>query len=151
MRKSVIILLLSIFVLSCNSNYNNSEMTNVEFSLIAKDNLYGNGAEGILKQNLIITNQTDWNNLIAQMNSVNNVSDNFTETTIDFSTFTIIAVFNEIKGNGGHGFKLNIKSNTENVIVHVVELPLEENATMVMTQPYYIVKILNSDLPIIFQ
>ncbi len=57
----------------------------METTLIAKENLHGNGAEGISEQNLIISDQTTWNDLITQMNSVNNVSDNFTETDIDFS------------------------------------------------------------------
>ncbi|MBJ7882650.1 protease complex subunit PrcB family protein [Gelidibacter salicanalis] len=149
--KNVLIILLSILVLSCSSDDSNSEMTNVVSTLIAKDNLYGNGVEGITEQNLIISNQTTWNDLITQMNSVNNVSDNFTETDIDFSEHTIIAVFDEIKGNGGHNLELNIMSNSENIIVNVTDLAPEGNATTVITQPFHIVKIQNSDLPIIFE
>jgi hypothetical protein len=144
------ILLLTLFV-SCTSENDNPEMTDLETTLIAKENLHGNGAEGISEQNLIISDQTTWNDLITQMNSVNNVSDNFTETDIDFSDYKIIAVFDEIKGNGGHILELNIMSNSENIIVNITDLVPEGNGTAVITQPFYIVKIQNSDLPIIFE
>lgn len=149
--KNVLIILLSILVLSCSSDNDNLEITNVESTLIAKDNLYGNGAEGIAEQNLIISSQTIWNDLITQMNSINNVSDNFTETDIDFSEYIIIAVFDGIKGNGGHSLELNIMVNSENIMVNVIDLIPEGNATTVITQPFHIVKIRNSDLPIIFE
>ena len=151
MKKNILIILLSIFVLSCSSDDDNSEMTNIESTLIAKDNLYGNGAEGITQRNLIISDQTAWNDLIAQMNSVNIVSDNFTETDINFSEYKIIAVFDEIKRNGGHSLELDIISNSENIIVNITDLAPEGDATTVITQPFHIVKILNSDLPIIFE
>jgi len=151
MKKKILIILLSVFVLSCSSDDDNSEMANVESTLIAKNNLFGNGAEGITKQNLIISNQTAWNDLISKMNSVNNASDNFTETDINFSEYTIIAVFEEIKGNGGHNLELNIMSNSENIIVNVTDLIPEGDATTVITQPFNITKIHNSDLPIIFE
>ena len=143
--------MLSIFVLSCNSDDDNSEMVNVESTLIAKDNLFGNGDEGIIEQNLEITNQNTFDNLISQMNSVNNVSDNFSEIDIDFSQYKVIAIFDEIRGNGGHSLELNIMSNSENIIVNITDVVPGGNATTVITQPFHIVKISNSDLPIIFE
>ncbi len=151
MKKNVLIILLSFFVFSCNSDDDNSKMLNIESTLISKGNLYGGGDEGIVEQNLIITDQNTWNSLITQMNSINNVSDNFSETDIDFSEYKIIAVFDGIKGNGGHNLDLNIMSNSENIIVSVTDLVPEGNANTVITQPYYIVKISSSDLPIIFE
>jgi hypothetical protein len=151
MKKNVLTILLSIFVLSCNSNDNNSGMVNIESTLISKGNLFGNGAEGIIEQNLIIADQISWNNLITQMNSANNVSNSFTETNIDFSEYIVIAVFEQIKVNGGHSLELNIISNSENIIVSVTNLGANGNATALITQPYHIVKIKNSDLPILFE
>ena len=151
MKKNILIILILIFVLSCNTDDDYSNSTHIESTLIAKDNLYGNGAEGITEQNLIISNETAWNNLITQMNSVNNVSDNFAETNINFSEYTILAVFDEIKGNGGHSLELSITSDSENIIVKVADLVPEGNATTVITQPFIIKKIQNSDLPIIFE
>ena len=139
------------FILNCNSDDSQSEMTQVQSTLIAKDNLYGNGAEGIVENNMVISDQGTWDNLIAQMDSVNNVSDGFSETNIDFSEYIVIAVFDEIKGSGGHSLELNIASNSENVVVTVINVVPEGNATTVITQPFHLVKISNTDLPIIFE
>ena len=151
MKKNVLIILLSIFVFSCNSDDDNSEMVNIESTLIAKDNLFGNGDEGIIEQNLEITDQKTFDNLISQMNTVNNVSDSFSEIDIDFSQYKVIAIFDEIRENGGHSLELNIMSNSENIIVNITDVVPEGNATTVITQPFHIVKISNSDLPIIFE
>ncbi len=151
MKKNVLIILLSILTLSCNSDNKDPIILPIESTLIAKDNLYGNGAEGIAEQNLVITNQSTWNDLITQMNTVNNVSDNFSETDIDFSEYIVIAVFDEIKKSGGYSLELNITSNSESIIVIVTDLVPEGNATTVITQPFHIVKIPTFDLPIIFE
>ena len=151
MKKNVCIILLSILILSCTSEDYNIEMVDIESTLIAKDNLFGNGGEGIIEQNLEITNQSMWNNLISQMNSVNNVSDNFSEIDIDFSQYKIIAIFDKIKSKVGHSLELNIMSNSENIIVNINDISPKGNAAAVITQPYHIVKISNSNLPIIFE
>ena len=151
MKKHVLIILFSILNLSCNSDDKDVVIITIESTLIASDNLYGNGAEGIAEQNLVISNQATWDDLITQMNTVNNVSDNFSETDIDFSEYKVIAVFDEIKGNGGHSLDLTITSNSENIKVMVTDLVPEGNATTVITQPFHIVKIPTSDLPIIFE
>ena len=151
MKKTIFIILFSILISGCRSYNNNSEIIKIEATLIAKDNLYGNGAEGINKQNLVITNKSVWNNLIAQMNAVNNVSNSFSETEIDFSKYVVIAVFDEIKANGGYSLALTITDNSENIMVNVTTIAPQGFATTVITQPFHIVKILKSDLPIIFE
>lgn len=149
--KNIFIILLSILIYSCHSDNYNPKITTVESTLIAKGNLFGNGTEGITKQNLIISDQTAWNHLVTQMDSVNNVSEDFAETDIDFNKYKIIAVFDDIKGNGGHSLELNILENSENIIVNITHLVPEGNPLTVITQPFYIVKIRNSNSPIIFE
>jgi hypothetical protein len=151
MRKNVLIILLSIFTLSGNIDDDDSEIVSIEFTLIAKGDLFGNSAEGIAEQNLIISDEATWNSLITQMNLGNNVSDSFSETDIDFSEYKIIAVFDGIKGNGGHSLELDIINNSENIIVKITDIAPQGNATTVITQPFHIVKITNSDLPILFE
>lgn len=154
MKIKTLIILSLVFVMSCKCNkidQNNSKMAITESSIIAKGNLYGSGSEGITKQNLVIDNQADWEALMTQMNSVNNVSDSFLETKIDFSKSTIIAVIGDVKGSGGHKIELDISTTLENKIVKVNYISPQGNATSVMTQPYYIAKIEKTDLPIVFQ
>lgn len=137
-------------LMGCN-NDDNSNTIKVESTLIAKDNLFGNGNEGISKENMVITNTGTWNELITKMNTTNNVSNSFSEIDIDFSKYVVIAVFDEIKANGGHSLELNIFSNTENIIVKITDLAPQGNATTVITQPYHIVKILKTNSPIVFE
>lgn len=151
MKKYILILLVSIFAMSCSSKDDNSENLKVHSTLIAKDNLYGNGEEGILKQKLEITDQNTWEALITQMNSVNNVSDSFLETDIDFSEYRIIAIFDEVRPSDGYSLDINIISTSETIMVQVTDVVPQGNTPSVMTQPFHIVKILNSNLPIIFE
>lgn len=151
MKNKALIILLSILILSCSSNNENSRVANIEPTLIGKGNLLGNGDEGIIEQNIVITDQDSWNSLIAQMNLINNVSDSFSETNIDFSEYKVIAVFDELKGSGGHSLELNIIFNSENIIVNIIKLFPEGNVTTIITQPYYILKIPTSELQIIFE
>ena len=158
--KNILLFAVLICVFSCkckiqNANAENPKMENtdiktVENYLIAKGNLYGSGSEGIVAQNLVITNQSDWDKIINQMNSVNNVTNGFTETIIDFSKYTIIAVFDKVRGSGGHRLELNITSDPKNTLVNITHIAPKGNATSVMTQPYYIVKVSKPNLPIKF-
>mgnify|MGYP003630599265 FL=1 len=154
MKIQTLIILSLLFVVSCKCNkinQNNAKMGIVETVLISKGNLYGSGSEGIAKQNTVIENLSDWERLINQMNSVNNVSEGFTETKIDFSKYAVIAVFNDVKGSGGHTIELDISKTSEKTLVTVKYTSPKGNATTVMTQPYYIAKISKQDLPIFFQ
>ena len=132
-----LILIITLILFSCNSN-DNETVRNVNFSLIEQGQLYGNGAENIEKSNLIIQDISSWNDLIDKMNTVNNVSDNFTETDIDFSQYLIIAVFDEIYNNGGHSIDIvSILENENNISVKIDNL-MTGDASSVITQPFHI-------------
>jgi len=66
------------------------------------------------------------------------------------SEYKIIAVFDGIKGNDSHSLGLDVMANSDNIIVDVSYLIREGEASEEITQPFHIVKIANSDLPIIF-
>jgi hypothetical protein len=142
---------LLLFALNCKSTKNQANMNNEDVVLIGEGKLYGSGSESIEKQNLVITNSKDWNALVAKMNAVNNVSDSFTEIDIDFSEYTVIAVFDEVKNSGGHSLNLIFQKINDKVLVEVLCKSPEGIATSVMTQPYYIVKIPKTEVPIEFK
>jgi hypothetical protein len=119
--------------------------------LIAQGELYGNGDEGIPQQNIIITTSTEWHDLISKIKSRNdNITDSFTEIDIDFTQYQIIAVFDDIKGNGG--WSIDIIDITEYADSIVVTCKNKEtgNETRIITQPFQIVKIPTSSKNIIF-
>jgi hypothetical protein len=151
MINKIFVSLILLFVLNCKSTQNQEKIVEQDSVLIGKGNLYGSGDEGIEKQNSIITDENDWQDLLAKMNSVNNVSDGFSETKIDFSKYTIIAIFDTVKTSGGHSLELDVKPNSETIEIHINGKSPEGMASMAMTQPYYIVKIPKNDLPIVFK
>ncbi|PPK96639.1 MULTISPECIES: hypothetical protein [Nonlabens] len=148
MKKIILFLFVSIVFVSCNSD---DDSTSVPITLISENSLHGNGQEGIIEQNRVITDSVTWNNLIASMDSVNMVSDQFTETIIDFNTYTVIAVFDEVRPSSAYDLEVHIFQNTSNIIVDVNNINFGENEFNIVQQPFYIVKIENSNLPIVFQ
>ncbi len=151
MKKSLFIFLSILLFVSCDNDENdNNEFDPIEinFTEIGKGTLSGSGQENIPQSNLIIQNQAEWQSLIDNMNSINNVTSVFLETEIDFDSYTIIAVILEVKGSGWEIEINNIIENDNSINVSTQET---EYFTLVMTQPFYIAKIPNSEKTIIFE
>ncbi len=150
MKKNLFILLIILLFISCVNNENSDEFDPIEinFTEIGKGTLSGSGLENIPQSNLIIQNQVEWQNLIDTMNSINNVSSNFSETEIDFDNYMVIAIFLEVKGSGWEVEIDTIIENENSINISTQEM---EYATLEMTQAFYIAKIQNSDKTIIFE
>lgn len=144
-------MILAVVLQSCASGDNDASRADNRSVLIGKGELYGNGAENIPRQNIVLYNQSDWNNLIQKMNTVNPVSREFSETNIDFNNFQVIAVFDEIKRSGGHSIDITeITENEDTIVVRVQNLNTGGGIS-VMTQPYHIVKIPKSKKAVVFR
>lgn len=152
MNRYVLLVLVAIITLSCNTNDDGLEGVEVRSTLIADDVLYGAGREGINKENFVITNTNEWDSLVAKMNAVNNATQNFTETDIDFSKYTVIAVFDEVRPTGGYDISLEIKETSNSTLVEISYTgpPAGHGVLTVITQPYMIRKIQKTDLPVVF-
>ncbi|MBI9067548.1 MAG: protease complex subunit PrcB family protein [Salinivirgaceae bacterium] len=150
--RAILISILSIllFVCSCDKEEDEptAQPTIICFTDIGKGSLYGGGEEGIAQSNIVITNTTDWQNLMNQMDSVNSVTDQFTETNIDFGNEMIIAVFLDVKENGWEVQLTDILENANNIVVSKSET---EFVNSVINQPFHIVKIPKTSKPIIFE
>lgn len=85
------------------------------------------------------------------MNTRGNVSASFTEINIDFTNFQIIAVFDNIKLQGGHSIDITKISENENNIVVTIQNLLPGGINSVITQPFHIVKIPKSTKPVVFE
>ncbi|HET56074.1 MAG TPA: protease complex subunit PrcB family protein [Ignavibacteria bacterium] len=117
--------------------------------LIGKGELQGR--EGISKQNMVITENKDWEELKATMNLVNNVTEKFTENTIDFSKYQLIAVFEEVKNNGGWSIDITKITEYKDKIVILITNLKKGNLTSVIDQPFHIVKIPASKKEMVFE
>jgi PrcB C-terminal len=150
MNKFLLFLFVTLFI-SCSNSDDNSETPAVIATEIAQGDLMGNGEEGIEESRLLITNIGDWNALKNNMDSVNNVSEGFTETTIDFENYDVIAIFDGIKGYGGYAIAIDeITENEDNYIVSIVKTSPTGFVPAVMTQPFHIYKIPKTNKPVIF-
>lgn len=151
LKKWVLIILPALLMFNCSPEDITIDNIDTTTTLIAKSNLYGGGAEDISQQNIVITDNETWESLKHQMNTVNNVSNTFSESDIDFSVYQLIAVFDSVQNSGGHSIDLDMIWNSDSVIVNVINSHPVGNAASVMTQPFHIVKIKNTDLPILFE
>lgn len=140
--KGLYLLTFILLLLSCEKEGERGQtpQKNMDFTLIGKGNLTSGGVEEITKSNIVIKSMDRWNELITRMDTGNDVSGGFTETNVDFNSFTIIAVFDEVKSNGGHSIDIIEIAEQENTIQVKIDNLLKGNLTTVMTQPFHIVK-----------
>ena len=146
--KTTLILLMTLLLTAggCTKEDHKDPQT-IRFTEIGKGYLSGNGDEGIEKSNLVIKTKTEWETLMQKMNTSGNVTDNFTETDIDFNTYMVIAVFLEVKSSGWQVEITKITENRTNLVIDTNEI---ESINTVITQPFDIVKIVKTEKQIIF-
>ena len=150
--KDLIFLLALTFIVGCNKNDDEFIPLTISPTLIGHGNLYGNGQEKITKQNLIITSNKAWTELMTKINSANSETDSFIETEIDFSNFILLAVFDEIKMNGGYTIDITgVVENKNDLTVTIRNLSPNGAVYTVITQPYDIVKIPKTEKRIVFR
>jgi hypothetical protein len=140
--------LMAVGMSSCGKEKNTNH--NIVQTVIGQSALLGGGEERFSKQFSVIKTEQEWKNLKTQLNSVNNVTDNFTETDIDFLSFMIIFVIDEVKGNGGWTIDITDITKKSNEIVVTVSNLNTGNASTVITQPFQCTKISASTKRIIF-
>ncbi|MFP9100133.1 protease complex subunit PrcB family protein [Flavobacterium sp. RHBU_24] len=155
MKKIVLFAALAFAATGCQDDGANTLTTDpvaIEFSQVGKSDLYGNGAENIEGGNLVINADADWQALLTQMAAVNPLPEGF-NADVDFSQFTVIAAFDPIRPNGGHFIDVVSVATTGAAVTVDVNSsgPEGGNATTVMTQPYHIIKIPKTTLPVAFE
>ncbi|MBX2921065.1 MAG: protease complex subunit PrcB family protein [Chitinophagaceae bacterium] len=126
----------------------------IKIITIGKGDLSGNGDEGILKSNIVISNEDDWLKLLKKIDVSSDVSSTFSESKIDFRAYTIIAAFDNIKISGGYSIEISDLSVFDAKKL-IVKLKRADNGpgriSSVITQPFHIVKIPHWEKPIVFE
>lgn len=155
MLKTTTLILSFFLIVSCNKDINKDnefQSSPITFTEIGKGHL--GGAEEIIPQsNLVITNQTDWQNLMTKMDMINKETSRFSETNIDFENYLVIAVFLRIQSScGTKSFEIvNIIENENSINVSTKDVSYGENVVNAFCQPFHIVKIPKSDKTIVFE
>ncbi|MBU3012692.1 hypothetical protein KO506_14860 [Polaribacter vadi] len=144
------ILFLLIILISCTNSETETEIfpISIEFTEIGKGTLTGSGFENIIETKTIIKNNEDWNNLVAKMNTIENVSNEFNTDEINFDTHYIVAIILELKGTGWTVEINEMIENSENIIVNTEEVDF---STLAYSQPFHIVLIPKTEKEIIFE
>ena len=150
MTKFTLIILTSLFAFGCSSPNDYSNMADVDSELISKGDLSGIGTEVISNQYFSFTNQTEWDNFISQIDVTNEVSSGFSEQNIDFSEYVVIAVIDKVRNTSGYSIDLEISTNYEKIFIGSnLSSPSPDGVVAtVISQPYHIVKIAKTNLPI---
>lgn len=156
MRKIIFSALLLASLTGCQSDdpaTTNNNPVAVDFALVGRENLYGNGSEQISESNLVINDTPAWQALLDQMTTANTLPLDFGNTDIDFSQWTVVAVFDQVQMSGGYAIDVvSIESDNTSVIVDVEKSNGGEGAeATVITQPYHIVKMPKTNLPVTFE
>ena len=137
-------------MLGCTTN--NISGTPIDTVLIGQGELYGNGQEDIPEQKAVIRDSETWNELLQKMNSVNGVSDSFTETDIDFTKYMVVAVFDKVENTGGYSIQIEkVLDVGKEIKVIIYKTSPGGFTTQVITQPFHIVKIPASSKRVIFE
>jgi hypothetical protein len=132
-----------------NSVTPEQEPSNIEPVLIGKGVIYY--FDGFTIPNRVIASVEEWNTLKTAMRDRVHGLNTFDETDVDFSACQVIAIFDEIHGNGGWSIDITgIVEYSDKIIVSVTNLKTG-NASRIITQPYHIVKIPVSSKEIAFQ
>lgn len=123
--KTLILSLVLILTISCTKSDNNLESQTITPVLIGKGHLNYNTIYS--KQNVVITNNSDWQTLKTNFNSIsNNITTSFTETNIDFNNFEIIVAI-DAKNSSTSVDVTNIIENADNITVTIQNLQYRIN------------------------
>lgn len=153
MKTIILFFSLIICLFSCNNDDDDVDDSlmfqpmEISFVEIIKGDLNGNGDENISESNIIINDDTDWQNLIAQIDTVNQESNSFSETSIDFTNFTVIAIFLDVKPTS---WEVEITNIIEDETTMTVKSQDMASDISTITQPYYIAKIPKTNKEFIF-
>lgn len=147
--KTLILSLIVLLTLSCNNNEDENvfEPKTITPSILGKGYLNYNTIYN--KQNIVITNDNDWQTLLTNFNSIdNNITATFTETNVDFNDYQIIIAI-DVKNRTSSIDVTKIVENTNEIVVTIQNLQL--GVSQDVANPFHIVKIKKSTKPIVFQ
>lgn len=139
--------MLLFLTLSCNKNDDENNFTTQTITpvLIGKGIHSGNAVQS----NLVITNQTDWLQLMNSLTTEN--TNNFTETNIDFNNFMLLVSIDGIRPDTGYSIDIsNVIENPTNLTA-TVSIVNSGSGFTVLSQPFHIIKIPKSTKPVVFQ
>lgn len=145
--KGFLIVLVLIIFSSCSED-KIPDRNEIHFERIAQHFL--STGEELSEQQLVIRDRESWEELLAQLNSVNDQTQYFSRTEFNFSEETLLVVIDKFRPNGGHSIAVSTLLEKDDEIIALITKPQQGNATTMVMQPYHIISIEKNDTPIQF-
>jgi len=129
-----------------NNDSNDNKPINIQFETVMKSSFsgafYGNGGG-----NDVIDSEADWADFYKVYTDGKN-----TKSPLDYTQSTAIAVVDKLYPDLGHTITINavVKRNDSMFVTFEKLNNVESNALTMMEQPYHIIKIPKTTLPITF-
>jgi hypothetical protein len=146
--KSLLLTFVLLLTFACSDDDGNSttEPQSITPQLVGKG--YLGSSTNFTVENRVITTNAQWQDLLVQMEEAREgITQNFVETTINFSEYQIVAAY--ITGSSGTTIDITAVVENENNITITLE-NLRKGATQDVTHPFHIIKIPRSSKPIVF-
>ena len=123
----------------------------VSFETVGKGALFGGGQEGLLEISDVIRTEKEWLELKAKMNSINIITHDFQDRSLDFENEILLICFDKVRGSGSYEIEfVDVQESKNEIIAFVHKTGPSEMASSVMTQPFHIVKIPMSKKKVLF-
>lgn len=135
--KTFITIIFSLLLVGCPKNEEGG------FTSLSKGSLFGDGAEGFKKENIVISSKEEWVSFLSKMDTTNKVSKTFKDA-IDFSKEMILVSMDKVRNSGGFSVEIMEVVYEDDAIFVKVKTKGPTPKDMVVTaimQPYHIVKI----------
>lgn len=142
------LIVLSLLIFSSCSEDDIADGEEIYFETIAQH--YLSTSEELSEQQLVIRDRESWEELLAQLNSVNDQTKYFSRTEINFSEEILVVVIDKFRPNGGHSIAVSTLLEKDGEIIALITKPQQGNATTMVMQPYHIISIEKNDNPIQF-
>jgi hypothetical protein len=153
MRKIIFSGLLLAAMVGCQSDdaatTNNPNNGPVQFENVKQDMLSG---DAVTSGNFVIKTAGEWTAFKEMVNAAYQEDiDALEGVTVDFAAYDVISTVDQWHPNGGHGIEVSSVVRDNEGITVSVETIGEGNGTLVVTQPFHVVKISKTTLPITFE
>lgn len=153
MKKIILSGLLLVSMAGCQSDdaapTNNPDSGSVQFENVKQDMLSG---DAVSSGNYVVKTDEQWNVFKEMVNAAYQEDiDALEGVEVDFTAYDVIATVDEWHPNGGHLIDIASITNIDDVIIVSVEATGEGDGTTLVMQPFHIVKIQKTTLPITFE
>ena len=136
----------------CDKNADNEEFIPQTITpiLVEQGVLYGEG-RNIAQCEMVIKTPDEWDKLIAAMNSDPLSSYYFQGKEVNFSSYQVIAVFDELRDKGGWSIDVTDITEIEDCIIVTVQNLQKGGIDPAAIRPFHIIMIPVSNKKIVFQ